>query len=305
MDLPTTSTVILSGASGMLGTAVRQALAQRGLSALQLVRRKTTRKDELQWDPTADPAIRDTQPLEGTLAVIHLSGANVGAHRWTESYKREMISSRVDSTRRLATTLAGLRNPPKTLVIASAIGVYGDRGDEVLDESSAAGAGFLAHLCQEWEKAADAAIPAGIRVAHTRFGVVLGPEGALKQMLPPFKVGLGAQLGSGRQWMSWVGLEDAVAAILFGLDRPELSGPINVASPHPVTNAEFTKALGRQMHRPAFLSVPAFAMELIFGQMANEALLASIRVQPRKLIKAGFHFSQPELDQALAAALSR
>ena len=289
----------------MVGTSVRQALAQRGLSSLQLVRRKTTRKDELQWDPTADPAIPVTEPLEGTLAAIHLSGANVGAHRWTESYKREMIASRVDSTRRLATTLAGLRNPPKTLLIASAIGIYGDRGDEVVDESSTAGAGFLAELCQKWETAADPAIQAGIRIVHLRFGVVLGPEGALKQMLPPFKFGLGAQLGSGRQWMSWVGLEDAIAAILFVLDRPELSRPINVVSPHPVTNSEFTKALGRQLGRPAFLSVPAFAMELIFGQMADEALLASIRVQPRKLIEAGFLFSQPNLDQALAAALSK
>jgi len=289
----------------MVGTSVRQALAQRGLSSLQLVRRKTTRKDELQWDPTADPAIPVTEPLEGTLAAIHLSGANVGAHRWTESYKREMIASRVDSTRRLATTLAGLRNPPKTLLIASAIGIYGDRGDEVVDESSTAGAGFLAELCQKWETAADPAIQAGIRIVHLRFGVVLGPEGALKQMLPPFKFGLGAQLGSGRQWMSWVGLEDAIAAILFGLDRPELSGPINVVSPHPVTNSEFTKALGRQLGRPAFLSVPAFAMELIFGQMADEALLASIRVQPRKLIEAGFQFSEPNLDQALSAALSK
>jgi len=289
----------------MVGTSVRQALAQRGLSSLQLVRRKTTRKDELQWDPTADPAIPVTEPLEGTLAAIHLSGANVGAHRWTESYKREMIASRVDSTRRLATTLAGLRNPPKTLLIASAIGIYGDRGDEVVDESSTAGAGFLAELCQKWETAADPAIQAGIRIVHLRFGVVLGPEGALKQMLPPFKFGLGAQLGSGRQWMSWVGLEDAIAAILFVLDRPELSGPINLVSPHPVTNSEFTKALGRQLGRPAFLSVPAFAMELIFGQMADEALLASIRVQPRKLIEAGFLFSQPNLDQALAASLSK
>ena len=197
----------------MVGTSVRQALAQRGLSSLQLVRRKTTRKDELQWDPTADPAIPVTEPLEGTLAAIHLSGANVGAHRWTEGYKREMIASRVDSTRRLATTLAGLRNPPKTLLIASAIGIYGDRGEAVVDESSTAGEGFLAELCQKWETAADPAIQAGIRIVHLRFGVVLGPEGALKQMLPPFKFGLGAQLGSGRQWMSWVGLEDAIAKI--------------------------------------------------------------------------------------------
>ncbi|MBS1802215.1 MAG: TIGR01777 family oxidoreductase [Acidobacteria bacterium] len=305
MDLPTTSTVILSGASGMLGTAVRQALAQRGLSSLQLVRREATKTDELRWDPTADPAITDSSALEGTVAAIHLSGANVGAHRWTDSYKREMVSSRVDSTRRLASVLAGLRNPPRTFLVASAVGVYGNRGDEMLDELSTLGTGFLADLCREWEKAADPALQAGIRVVHTRFGVVLGPEGALKQMLPPFKVGLGAQLGNGRQWMSWVGLEDAVAALMFGLERSQISGPMNVTSPHAVTNVEFTKTLGQQLRRPAFLSVPAFAMELLFGQMADEALLASIRVQPRKLIEAGFQFSKPNIDQALAAALAK
>jgi len=214
-----------------------------------------------------------------------------------------MTASRVESTRRLANVLAELRNPPKTLLVASAIGIYGDRRDEVLDESSEPGSGFLASLCCEWERAADPARGAGIRVVHLRLGVVLGPEGALKQMLPPFRIGLGAQIGDGRQWMSWISVDDAVAAVLFALDRIEISGPVNVTSPNPVTNAEFTRALGRQLGRPAFLSAPAFAMKLIFGQMANEALLASIRVQPRKLLEAGFQFSHPKLDQALAAAL--
>lgn len=289
----------------MLGTAVQRALASRGYPLLQLVRQKPTRQGQIQWDPTTDPAISDTQPFEGARAAIHLSGANVGAHRWTESYKREMAASRVDSTRRLATVLAGLRNPPTTFLVASAIGIYGDRGDEVLDESSSAGDGFLAELCHRWEAAADPARKAGIRVVHMRFAVVLGPEGALEQMLPPFKLGLGARIGSGRQWMSWIGLEDAVAAVLFALERPEISGPVNVASPNPVTNADFTHALGRQLGRPAFLSAPSFAMRLLFGQMADEALLASIRVQPRKMIETGFQFSQPGLDQALASALSK
>ena len=287
----------------MVGTAVRRALGGRGVPSLQLVRRKAARAEEMEWNPSGDPAITDPSRLENAMAAIHLSGANVGARRWTETYRREMTASRVESTRRLANVLAELRNPPKTLLVASAIGIYGNRIDEVLDESSEPGSGFLASLCCEWERAADPARGAGIRVVHLRLGVVLGPEGALKQMLPPFRIGLGAQIGDGRQWMSWISVDDAVAAVLFALDRIEINGPVNVTSPNPVTNAEFTRALGRQLGRPAFLSAPAFAMKLIFGQMANEALLASIRVQPRKLLEAGFQFSHPKLDQALAAAL--
>jgi len=287
----------------MVGTAVRRALGGRGVPSLQLVRRKTARAEEMEWNPSGNPAIADPSGLESASAAIHLSGANVGARRWTETYRREMTASRVESTRRLANVLAELRNPPKTLLVASAIGIYGNRIDEVLDESSEPGSGFLASLCCEWERAADPARGAGIRVVHLRLGVVLGPEGALKQMLPPFRIGLGAQIGDGRQWMSWISVDDAVAAVLFALDRIEINGPVNVTSPNPVTNAEFTRALGRQLGRPAFLSAPAFAMKLIFGQMANEALLASIRVQPRKLLEAGFQFSHPKLDQALAAAL--
>jgi uncharacterized protein len=306
MDSTATSRVILTGGSGMLGTAIRHALAAKGFSTLQLVRRKTQGKDQIAWDPTLDPAIPDPVPLEAARAAVHLSGANVAAHRWTEKYKHEIRASRVDSTRRLATALAALRQPPTALVIASAIGIYGDRGDETLDESSPAGNGFLASVCQAWEAAADSARQAGIRVLHMRFGVVLGPaEGALQQMLPPFEVGLGARIGNGRQWMSWIGLNDLVAAVLFALERQEISGPLNVTSPNPVTNADFTRTLARQLHRPAFLSVPAGAMKLLFGQMADEALLASARVKPQKLLDAGFQFSEPNLDQALAAALRR
>lgn len=304
MDFTTTSRVILSGGSGMLGTAIRHGLTANGVPTLQLVRRKPAIQGELAWDPTSDPPISDLAPLEGTKAAIHLSGANVAAHRWTGSYQAEIRTSRIDSTRRLATALAALRQPPATLILASAIGIYGDRGDEILDESSAAGNGFLAGVCQDWEAAADPARQAGIRVVHLRFGVVLGSgEGALQQMLPSFKVGLGARIGSGRQWMSWVGLNDVAAAVLFALERQDIVGPVNVTSPNPVTNADFTRTLARQLHRPAFLSVPAPAMKLLFGQMADEALLASARVNPQKLLDAGFQFSEPNLDQALAAAL--
>jgi len=217
-----------------------------------------------------------------------------------------MVASRVDSTWSLATVLAQLRNPPAVLLCASAVGIYGDRGDEVLDEGSASGAGFLADLCQKWERAADPAREAGIRVVHLRFGVVLGPgEGALRQMLPPFRIGLGARIGSGQQWMSWIGLDDVVAAVFFALERTGIEGPVNVTAPNPVTNAAFTHALGQELGRPAILSIPEFAAKLMLGQMAEEALLASARVQPRKLIEAGFQFSMPNLEQALAAALAK
>ena len=296
--------VILSGASGMLGTALDLALNTCKTSVLQLVRRSPSGERQLQWTPEADPAVKNSAPLEGAAAAIHLSGASVAAHRWTDAYKRELATSRLDSTRHLAKVLAALNKPPRTFLVASAIGIYGNRGDEQLTESSAPGTGFLAQLCKQWEAAAAPAAQAGIRVVHLRFGVVLGAgKGALQQMLPPFRAGLGARLGSGRQWMSWVALADVVAAILFALDHDQLSGAVNVTSPNPVTNAEFTRALGRELHRPAFLAVPAFALRAMFGQMADEALLASARVHPAKLQAAGFHFSLPEIDAALRAAL--
>ena len=306
MDFSTDSAgVILSGASGMLGTALTLALNNRQTPVLQLVRRRPSGERQLQWSPEADPAVSNPAPLEGAVAAIHLSGASVAAHRWTDAYKRELATSRLDSTRRLAKVLAALRNPPRSFLVASAVGIYGDRGDELLSESSAAGRGFLAELCEQWEAAADPAVQAGIRVVHLRFGVVLGPgKGALQQMLPPFRIGLGARLGSGKQWMSWVALADVVAAILFALDHQELSGAVNVVSPNPVTNADFTQALGRELHRPAILGVPRFALRVLFGQMADEALLASARGQPAKLQAAGYQFLLPEIDGALKAALS-
>jgi hypothetical protein len=297
--------IVLSGSSGMIGTALRRAFAARQIPTLQLVRSAPAEVGQIQWDPKSSPALANSAPLEGSQAAIHLSGTNVGAHRWTAAYRHELAASRVDSTRALATALAGLRKPPTSLLVASAIGIYGHRGDEILSEASAPGSGFLADVCQRWEAAAQPAVQAGIRVAHLRFGVVLGPgHGALEQMLPPFRIGLGAKLGSGRQWMSWISLSDVVSGILYVLDTASLAGPINFTSPNPVTNAEFTRALGKQLHRPAFLTVPAFALGLMVGQMADEALLASARVRPDKLLSAGFEFSQPTVEQALAAALT-
>jgi uncharacterized protein (TIGR01777 family) len=297
--------IILSGASGMLGTALQRALATRGIPTLQLVRRGPATDGQLQWNPGAERVIENPAQLEGAEATIHLSGASVGAHRWTDAYRKEMIASRVNSTHKLSKVLAALHTPPKTFVVASAVGIYGDRGDEILAESSSPGSGFLADLCRQWEAAAEPAVQAGIRVAHTRFGVVLGPgHGALQQMLPPFRLGLGARLGNGKQWMSWVSLADVIAAILFALEQIKLAGPVNVTAPNPVTNAEFTRALGQQLHRPAFLVVPAFAVRTLFGQMGDEALLASARVQPEKLQASGFQFSLPKIEEALRAALA-
>jgi hypothetical protein len=294
---------LVSGASGMLGSALRQALAARNVRVLQLVRRAPVSAEELQWNPAAAPAIADSEPLEGLAAAIHLSGANVAAHRWTRAYKREMTASRVDSTRALAATLARLRQPPPVLLVASAVGLYGSRGEELLDETSAAGSGFLADVCRQWETAAQPAVDAGVRVVNLRFGVVLGPgSGALARMEPVFRLGLGGKLGSGRQWMSWISLDDALAAILFVLDRPSIEGPVNLTAPNPVTNADFTRTLARELHRPAILPVPAPALRLALGEMAGETLLSSARVYPSKLTAAGFRFAHPTITRALAAA---
>jgi hypothetical protein len=296
----------------MVGTALREALAQSGAEVLQLVRRAPRGSGEIQWDPkkrvmAGANAPGAEGPLEGLEAAVHLSGVNLAERRWTAAYKREIEASRVDSTRVLAAMLAGLKRPPKTLLVASATGFYGDRGAEILDEGSNAGKGYLAELCEKWEAASERARAAGIRVVHLRLGVVLGREGALKKMLPVFRLGLGGRLGWGRhggqQWMSWIGLEDAVRAILFAMETETLSGPVNLTAPEPVTNAEFTRALGRALHRPAVMAVPALALRLMFGEMADEALLASTRALPGKLIAAGFRFEQPTVDGALRAAV--
>ena len=296
--------VAFSGASGMLGRALMRGVSARGAPILQLVRRAPAGPDELQWSPGAEPALADRAPIEGLFAAVHFSGANVAAHRWTAAYRREMTESRVGSTATLARVLAGLQKPPQVLLAASAIGIYGDRGEDYLDERSPAGSGFLAELCRQWEAAAAPAVEAGIRVVHLRFGVVLAPgAGALGKMLPVFRLGLGGRLGSGRQWMSWISLEDAVNAMIFALETPELSGPVNLTASSPVTNAEFTRVLATRLNRPALLPVPAFALRLAFGQMADETMLSSARVFPGRLTAADFLFRHPVLPDALTAAL--
>jgi uncharacterized protein (TIGR01777 family) len=297
--------ILLSGGSGMLGSALRVALTARSQPILQLVRRTPASPAEIQWTPSSDPAIAHPETLENISAAIHLSGSNVAAHRWTPAYKREIAQSRIQSTHALASTLAQLRNPPQTLLVASATGIYGNRNSELLDDTSAPGSGFLADVCRQWEAAAQPAVQAGIRVIHLRFGVIIGRgPGALAKMLPIFRLGLGGPLGSGHQWMSWISLHDAVSAILFLLDTPTIAGPVNLTTPNPVTNAQFTRAIARAVHRPAIVPVPAFALRLALGEMADEALLAGARVYPSKLSFARFQFTHPTIAQAIDSALA-
>ena len=294
--------ILISGASGLIGKALIPALERRGDHVYRLVRRERGNQQEMRWSPIeAVPP----QMVSGYDVVIHLSGESV-AGRWTESKKRRIRDSRVISTQNLATAMAQAEKPPQTFVCASAIGYYGNRGDEVLTEKCASGEGFLAELSREWEEAAQPAAHAGIRVVNLRIGVVLSPDaGALKQMLLPFRLGLGGKIGSGRQWFSWIHIDDLVAAVLHMMEHSDLSGPVNMVSPNPVTNAEFTKALTRILRRPAFFAVPAFAARVAFGEFAEEGLLSSARVLPRKLVESGFRFQHPELHRALEDLLNR
>jgi uncharacterized protein (TIGR01777 family) len=299
--------ILFSGASGMLGTALRRSLAAN-CETLQLVRRQPENHKEIVWNPESALVFAETGALEGLSAVIHLSGANLAGKRWTPAWKREIVESRVTTTQALSQALASLRQPPQVLIVASGAGIYGDRGDELLDESSAPGKGFLADLCRAWEEAAAPAKEAGIRVVHLRSGVVIGPDtgsggGALAQMLPIFRLGLGGPLGNGRQWMSWIALADWIAAVHFLLKEENLSGPINMVAPDAVTSAGFAKALGRAVHRPAILPAPAFVLRLALGEMADEALLSSAHVVPKRLLDAGFSFRYPTIDEALHEAL--
>lgn len=238
-------------------------------------------------------------------AIIHLAGENI-AQRWSPVVKQRIRDSRVNGTRQLTEAMAKLDSPPKVLICASATGFYGDRGDEWLDESSAPGTGFLADTCQEWEAAADPARACGIRVVQLRFGIVLSPRGgALAKMLPAFRLGIAGPLGNGRSYWSWITLDDLLAVIQFALETQVLSGPVATVSPNPVTNAEFTTTLARVLHRPAFLPVPVFALQMLFGEMAREAMLASVRVTPARLLAAGFRFRHAALGPALEHLLPR
>lgn len=296
--------VLVSGSSGLIGTAVVAHLRAHGVAVSRLVRsRRFSSEPELLWNPVA--RILDVKGLEGFDAVIHLAGDPIASGRWTPEKKASIRDSRIKGTQFLCESLIRTDRPPQLLVCASAIGIYGNRRDTLLTEESPPGTGFLAEVGQEWERACEPALLKGCRVVNLRFGVVLSPRGgALKMMLPPFRLGVGGRLGPGTQWMSWVSLDDAVQAVHHTLNSSSLQGPVNVVAPNPVTNSEFTRILGRLLRRPTALAVPAFAVRLAFGELADEALLASTRVEPKRLKLSGFRFKHPELEPALRDLLA-
>jgi hypothetical protein len=295
--------VAITGSRGLIGSALGRHLRSAGHEVVPVVRGRAG-PGQVAWDPRAGTI--DAEGLRGVGAVVHLAGAGVGDHRWSAAHRADVLSSRVAGTTLLAETLAGLSPAPAVLLSGSAVGYYGSRGDEELTEASAPGSGFLADVCARWEAATAPAADAGVRVVHLRTGIVLSAAGgALAKQLLPFRFGLGARLGSGRHQLSWITRRDHVAALSFLLTRGELAGPVNVTSPAPVANAEFTAALGRALHRPARLVVPAAVLRLVAGrQMAEEFLLASQRARPERLLGAGFTFADPGIGAGLATALA-
>ncbi|MDE2485066.1 MAG: TIGR01777 family oxidoreductase [candidate division NC10 bacterium] len=291
--------ILVTGSTGFIGSALGPFLAAGGHRVTRLVRTLPRRgKGEVQWGP--ETGFVDTARLEGLDGVVHLAGENIATGRWTAEKKAMIRDSRVDGTRLLCDSLTRLKQPPKVLVCASAIGYYGDRGDELLTEESASGTGFLAGVCREWEAASKPAEQKGIRVVHLRFGMVLSPSGgAMAKLLPPFKKGLGGVLGTGRQYVSWIALDDLLGVIAHVLTTEMLQDPVNAVAPNPVTNREFTRTLGRLLGRFTLLPMPAPAARLAFGEMADEVLLASQRVQPTRLLATGYCFRYPDLDGAL------
>jgi uncharacterized protein (TIGR01777 family) len=296
--------ILISGSSGLIGQALIPVLKSGGHSVASLVRFKPQPEAPLvYWNPAGGEI--DSSKLEGFDAVIHLAGESVSG-RWTPAKKQAVRESRVRGTRVLSEALAKASQRPRVLVAASASGYYGDRGDEVLREDSAAGTSFLSRLCQEWEAATKPAAESGIRVVNLRIGLVLSRVGGgLAKMLPAFTMGVGGKIGSGMQYMSWIDIDDLVRIFLFAATTETLSGPANAAAPSPVTNSEFTKALGRVLGRPTIVPMPAFAVRLVFGEMGEELLLASARMEPGRLLGAGYQFRFPQLDGALRHILQR
>jgi uncharacterized protein len=296
--------IAVTGSTGLIGTALVAALRDGGHRVIRLVRQTPASEDEIAWDPLAPTGGLAPGALDGLDAAIHLAGANVAGRRWTAAYKEEIRASRVRGTRALAGALAAASAPPSVLLSGSAIGWYGDTGGREVDESSPTGSGFLPGVVREWEAAARRAEEAGIRVVTMRSGVVMSRRGGvLARMLPPFRLGLGARLGSGTQVMSWITLADYAAIVSFLLAHPEITGPVNLTTPHPVTNAEFTSALAAAVHRPGLLFLPKRALKLAIGGVSSD-ILASARVMPRRLEAAGYRFRFPDLPAALAAELA-
>ena len=294
--------VLISGATGLIGSALVPELEANGHTVTRLSRSQPG-ANTIRWDPSAGTIEGD---LEGTEAVVHLAGESIAQGRWSPDKKRRILDSRVRGTRLLAERIAALSTPPKVMVSTSAVGYYGDRGDEVLTEESAPGADFLAGVCREWEAAAEPAQRAGIRVVHPRLGIVLSPRGgALGTTLPIFKLGGGGKVGSGQQWWSWVALDDVVGSIVHALTDETVEGPVNVGSPNPMTNAEYTKVLGKVLGRPTVLPLPAPAARIMLGEVADALLLASQRMRPAKLEATDYSFRYPQLEGALRHLLGR
>jgi len=295
--------LIISGASGLVGVALANAFRAEGHTVLHLVRSDAVSSpDAIRWDPPS--AQVDVSAMEGADVVVHLSGANISKGRWTPARRALLRSSRVDSTRVLVDSLAQLRRKPRAFLSASAVGYYGNRGDEILTETDEPGSDFLSLLARDWEAEAIRTAACGIRPVILRFGVILAADGgALPQMIRPFQFGIGGRLGSGRQWLSWIALEDIIGIVRFVIANAQINGPVNVIAPKPVQNAEFARIVGHTLHRPAILPAPAFALRLTFGEMADALLLASQRARPEKLLAAGYRFHFEDLQTALSAIM--
>lgn len=297
--------ILVSGSHGLVGSALIESLERDGGHEIsRLVRHYPESASEIEWSP--DRYSIALARIEGFDAVVHLAGESIAEGRWSEDKKKKIRESRIKGSKLLADALANLTNPPATLISASAIGYYGNRGDEVLTEASAPGNDFLADVCREWEATTALATEKGIRVVNTRFGIILDAHGgALAKMLPPFRMGVGGKIGSGKQWMSWIALADVVGAIKFALTNNSLTGPVNFVAPNPVTNAEFTKTLGKALSRPAIFPIPAFGLRLLFGEMADALLLSSQRVNPERLQTSGYQFRFSQLTAALQDVLQK
>jgi uncharacterized protein len=296
--------ILVSGSHGLVGKALIKSLTDDSHEVVRLVRHERSFGTlEVEWHPKEGRI--DAQHLEGFDTVVHLAGESIAAGRWTEERKREILESRTKGTSLLSESLARLSRPPSVFVSASAIGYYGDRDDELLTETSAPGKDFLADVCVAWEAAAKPAVEKGIRTVFARFGIILDTNGgALAKMLPPFRMGIGGRVGDGKQWMSWIALEDVIAALKFLIAEKSVHGPVNIVAPNPVTNATFTRSLGRILSRPTFFPVPAFAARVAFGEMADALLLSSQKVEPSVLEDKGFLFKWPTLEPALKQILA-
>src|SRR5436190_3348427 len=296
--------VLITGASGLIGQALQKSLDEKGDEILGASRKEPKSTNDIQWDPDTGFADEDLARLEGLDVVIHLAGENIAGLRWTDEKKKAIRDSRVHGTRTLIEAFARLEKKPNVFISASAIGFYGDRGDDEMTETSSAGDTFLSEVSKEWESESRRAEDMGIRTVLLRNGIVLSKDGgALATMMTPFKFGVGGVIGSGKQWMSWVSLDDVVAAINFAIENEKMRGAVNVVSPNPVTNEEFTKTLGEVLYRPTFLPLPEFAVNLVFGEMGDALLIDSTRVAPKRLLDAGFEFEFPELKTALEHAV--